>query len=188
MHKIISEDWLIDGCIEGDRYAQKMLFEKYQATMFAICMRYAKNKMEAEDVMIDGFMVVYSNLSQFKGKGSFEGWIRRIMVNTAINNYRSNLKNYMVSSIDNEAFFDIKDETDHYKEEFPTNVLMEMIQSLPDGYRIVFNLYEIEGYSHKEISKLLDVSVGTTKTQLYHAKKTLQNKIAIYKQGRMLEQ
>ena len=81
MHKKISEDLLIDGCIEGDRYAQKMLFEKYQGTMFAICMRYAKNKMEAEDVMIDGFMVVYSSLSQFKGKGSFEGWIKRIMIN-----------------------------------------------------------------------------------------------------------
>jgi len=187
MHKKISEDWLIDGCIEGDRYAQKMLFEKYKATMFAICMRYAKNKMEAEDVMIEGFMVVYSNLNQFKGKGSFEGWIRRIMVNTAINNYRSNIKNYMVSSIDDEAYFEIKDEPTEYKDEFPSNVLMEMIQSLPEGYRMVFNLYEIEGYSHKEIAKLLDVTVGTTKTQLYHAKKTLQNKITIYKQERISE-
>ena len=183
MHKKISEDLLIDGCIEGDRYAQKMLFEKYQATMFAICMRYAKNKMEAEDVMIDGFMVVYSSLSQFKGKGSFEGWIKRIMINTAINNYRSNLKNYMSLSIDDESYFEIKDEPEHHNEEFPTDVLMGMIQSLPEGYRMVFNLYEIEGYSHKEIAKLLDVSIGTTKTQLFHAKKALQNKIAIYKQG-----
>jgi len=94
MHKNISEEKLIEECIEGNRYAQKMLFEKYRSLMFAICMRYAKNRAEAEDVMIDGFMKIYSNLNNFRKEGSFEGWLKKIMINSAINNYRSNLKHY----------------------------------------------------------------------------------------------
>ncbi len=186
MHKKISEELLIEGCIEGDRYAQKMLFENYRATMFAICMRYAKNKMEAEDVMIDGFMMIYSNMATFKKKGSFEGWMKRIMVNTAINNYRLNYKNYLVSSLDDEKHIEISDETEIYKDDLSSKILMDMIQSLPDGYRMVFNLFEIEGYSHKEIASMFNVSVSTTKTQLFYAKKALQNKIAKLNNKEML--
>ncbi len=187
MHKNISEDSLIKGCIEGDRYAQKMLFEKYKATMFAICMRYAKNKMEAEDVMIDGFMMVYSNLNSYKKKGSFEGWIRKIMINTAINNYRSNLKNYLVKSIDDEDYLDIRDDSVNNHENISSKYLLDMIQTLPDGFRIVFNLYEIEGYTHKEIASLLDISINTAKTQLFYAKKALRNKLMKFNNGELSE-
>ena len=93
MHKTISEEKLIQGCVEGSRYAQKVLYEKYQSLMFAICMRYAKNRDEAEDVMIDGFMKIFSKISEFRKQGSFEGWLKRIMINTAINNYRLNIWN-----------------------------------------------------------------------------------------------
>ena len=140
MHKNISEEKLIEGCIEGNRYAQKMLFEKYRSLMFAICMRYAKSKNEAEDVMIEGFMKIYSSLSEFKKKGSFEGWLKRIMVNAAINNYRSNLKHYYNTTIDDDNFLEIKDEKDNFKTNYSAEYLINLIQGLPDGYRMVFKI------------------------------------------------
>lgn len=179
MHKSISEEELISGCVEGNRYAQKVLYEKYRSLMFAICMRYAKNKDEAEDVMIDGFMKIFTKIKEFRKEGSFEGWLKRIMVNSAINNYRSNLKHYYNSQLDDDDnYLEIKDETDIFKKTYSAEYLIRMIQELPVGYRIVFNMYEIEGYSHKEIAEVLDISVSTAKTQLFHAKKTLKNKLA----------
>ena len=185
MHKNISEEKLIEGCIEGNRYAQKMLFEKYRSLMFAICMRYAKSKNEAEDVMIEGFMKIYSSLSEFKKKGSFEGWLKRIMVNAAINNYRSNLKHYYNTTIDDDNFLEIKDEKDNFKTNYSAEYLINLIQGLPDGYRMVFNLYEIEGYSHKEIAEIMNISISTAKTQLFYAKKTLQKKLTNINQDEM---
>lgn len=178
MHKTISEEKLIQGCVEGSRYAQKVLYEKYQSLMFAICMRYAKNRDEAEDVMIDGFMKIFSKISEFRKQGSFEGWLKRIMINTAINNYRLNLKHYYNVQIDDEKYFEIKDDKDVFKSEYSADYLIKLIQDLPDGYRIVFNMYEIEGYSHKEIAETLNISVSTAKTQLFHAKKTLKSKLS----------
>ncbi|MFZ4401143.1 MAG: RNA polymerase sigma factor [Bacteroidales bacterium] len=177
MHKNISEEKLIEGCIEGDRYAQKMLFEKYRSLMFAICMRYAKSKDEAEDVMVDGFMKIYTSISEFKKKGSFEGWMKKIMVNSAINNYRSNLKHYYNSSIDDDNYLQIENEKDDFKTHYSAEYLIKLIQALPDGYRMVFNLFEIEGYSHKEIAEIMGISISTAKTQLFYAKKTLQKKL-----------
>jgi len=177
MHKNISEENLIEGCIEGNRYAQKMLFEKYRSLMFSICMRYAKSRDEAEDVMIDGFMKIYTSLSEFKKKGSFEGWMKKIMVNAAINNYRSNLKHYYNTTIDDENFLEIKNETDDFKTNYSAEYLIKLIQGLPDGYRMVFNLFEIEGYSHKEVAEMMNISISTAKTQLFYAKKTLQKKL-----------
>ena len=185
MHKNISEEKLIEGCIEGNRYAQKMLFEKYRSLMFAICMRYAKSKNEAEDIMIEGFMKIYSSLSEFKKKGSFEGWLKRIMVNAAINNYRSNLKHYYNSTIDDDNFLEIRDEKDNFKTNYSAEYLINLIQGLPDGYRMVFNLYEIEGYSHKEIAEIMNISISTAKTQLFYAKKTLQKKLTKINQEEM---
>jgi RNA polymerase sigma factor (sigma-70 family) len=185
MHKNISEEKLIEGCIEGNRYAQKMLFEKYRSLMFAICMRYAKSKNEAEDVMIEGFMKIYSSLNDFKRKGSFEGWLKRIMVNAAINNYRSNLKHYYNSTIDDDNFLELKDEKDNFKTNYSAEYLINLIQGLPDGYRMVFNLYEIEGYSHKEIAEIMNISISTAKTQLFYAKKTLQKKLTKINQDEM---
>ncbi len=186
MRKDISEETLIEECIEGNRYAQKMLFEKYRSLMFAICMRYAKSSDEAEDVMLDGFMKIYSRLSEFKKKGSFEGWLKKIMVNSAINNYRSNLKHYYNSTIDdNENFLEIGNEADDFKTNYSAEYLIKLIQGLPDGYRMVFNLYEIEGYSHKEVAKIMNISISTAKTQLFYAKKALQKKLAKINQEEM---
>jgi RNA polymerase sigma factor (sigma-70 family) len=178
MHKSISERELIDGCVEGNRYAQKVLYEKYRSLMFAICMRYAKNKDEAEDVMIEGFMKIFTKIKEFRKEGSFEGWLKRIMVNSAINNYRSNLKHYYNSQIDDENFLELKDETDTFKNTYSAEYLIKLIQDLPDGYRMVFNMFEIEGYTHKEIAEILNISLSTSKTQLFHAKRTLKNKLA----------
>lgn len=177
MHNSISEEKLIDGCIEGNRYAQKVLYDKYRSLMFAICMRYAKNKDEAEDVMIEGFMKIYTKVKEFRKEGSFEGWLKRIMVNSAINNYRSNLKHYYNAEIDDGTYLEIKDETDSFKNTYSAEYLIKLIQELPDGYRIVFNMFEIEGYSHKEIAETLNISVSTAKTQLFHAKRTLKSKL-----------
>ncbi len=185
MHKNISEENLIEGCIDGNRYAQKMLFEKYRSLMFAICMRYAKNKDEAEDVMIDGFMKIYSSIKDFKMKGSFEGWLKRIMVNAAINNYHTNLKHYYNAQIDDENFHEIGNDTDDFKTNYSAEYLIRLIQGLPEGYRMVFNLYEIEGYSHKEIAEIMKISISTAKTQLFYAKKTLQKKLANINQEEM---
>ncbi|MCX6230673.1 MAG: sigma-70 family RNA polymerase sigma factor [Bacteroidetes bacterium] len=178
MHKRIPEDKLIEECIEGKRYAQQLLFEKYRSLMFAICMRYAKSKAEAEDVMVDGFMKIYSSLHEFKKKGSFEGWLKRIMVNTAINNYRANIKHYYNTSIDDEEhILDVDSNEDQFKTSYSAEYLIMLIQNLPDGYRMVFNLYEIEGFSHKEVAEIMGISVSTAKTQLFYAKKTLQKKL-----------
>ena len=185
MHKNISEENLIKGCIEGNRYAQKMLFEKYRSLMFAICMRYAKSVDEAEDVMIDGIMKIYSNLHDFQKKGSFEGWLKKIMVNAAINNYRSNLKHYYNTPIDGDSFSEIVNESDDFKTNYSAEYLIKLIQGLPAGYRMVFNLYEIEGYSHKEIAEMMNISVNTAKTQLFYAKKSLQKKLTKINQQEM---
>ncbi len=155
-----------------------MLYEKYRTLMFAICMRYAKNKDEAEDVMIEGFMKIFSKIKEFRKEGSFEGWLKRIMINSAINNYRANLKHYYNLQIDDEeSFLEIMDETDYFKSTYSADYLLKLIQELPDGYRMVFNLYEIEGYSHKEIAESLNISVSTSKTQLFYAKKALKSKL-----------
>ena len=151
-------------------------FHHDMVILFAICMRYAKSKNEAEDVMIEGFMKIYSSLSEFKKKGSFEGWLKRIMVNAAINNYRSNLKHYYNSTIDDDNFLEIRDEKDNFKTNYSAEYLINLIQGLPDVYRMVFNLYEIEGYSHKEIAEIMNISISTAKTQLFYAKKNVAKK------------
>lgn len=175
MHKTVSDDELIRGCIEGNRYAQKVLYDKYQALMFAICLRYTRNKEEAEDVLIEGFIKIFTKIKEFRNEGSFEGWLKRIMINTAINNFRYNSKKMYINIIDNGV--DVRDDADIFKNNYSAEYLIKLIQQLPDGYRIVFNMYEIEGYTHKEIARELDISISTSKTQLFHAKKLLRNKI-----------
>jgi RNA polymerase sigma-70 factor (ECF subfamily) len=130
-------------------------------------------------------MKIYSSLNDFKRKGSFEGWLKRIMVNAAINNYRSNLKHYYNSTIDDDNFLELKDEKDNFKTNYSAEYLINLIQGLPDGYRMVFNLYEIEGYSHKEIAEIMNISISTAKTQLFYAKKTLQKKLTKINQDEM---
>lgn len=150
--------------------------------MLGVCMRYCKNRIDAEDVMQDGFIKVFNQIHKFRGEGSFEGWIKRIMINSAIDNYQSNLKHAFHEDISETAeimvMADRPDDED-LPDELKINhaQLMKMIQDLPDGYRMVFNLYAIENYGHKEISNLLGISENTSKTQLLKARKTLRKKI-----------
>jgi len=165
------EEQLVKACVAGKRKAQKELYELYCDQMMAVCLRYARSYMEAEDVMQEGFLRVFKKLDTYKGNGSLEGWIRRVIINVAIKNYHRNSRLYVMASME-----DIHEEPsqDVVSEYFDHSDLMDMVQSLPDGYRMVFNLYAIEGYSHKEIAAMLDISEGTSKSQLARARKTLQ--------------
>jgi RNA polymerase sigma factor (sigma-70 family) len=177
-----SEEQIISGCLEGKRKAFSLLFQNYAPVMLGVCMRYCKNRIDAEDVMQDGFIKVFGQIHKFRREGSFEGWIKRIMINAAIDNYQSNLKHAFhedVSDIEQaSAIADPAGEDDDLPAlNIPHSKLMEMIQELPDGYRVVFNLYAIENFNHKEIALMLGISENTSKTQLLKARRSLRRKI-----------
>ncbi|HQS50737.1 MAG: RNA polymerase subunit sigma-70 [Sphingobacteriales bacterium 17-39-43] len=167
-------DSLLDGCKKGDRKAQESLYKALAPKMMGVCMRYAKDTFEAEDILQMGFVKVFQKVSEFRSDGSFEGWIRRIMVNTAIETYRKNLRSLNVVDID-EVYDQPQSTFDMGKLEL--NDLMKLVQQLSNGYRIVFNMYAIEGYSHKEIAKELGISEGASKSQLSRARAILKDKI-----------
>lgn len=167
-------DSLLDGCKKGDRKAQESLYKALASKMMGVCMRYAKDTFEAEDILQMGFVKVFQKVSEFRSDGSFEGWIRRIMVNTAIETYRKNLRSLNVVDID-EVYDQPQSTFDMGKLEL--NDLMKLVQQLSNGYRIVFNMYAIEGYSHKEIAKELGISEGASKSQLSRARAILKDKI-----------
>lgn len=175
---MVSEKQIIDDCLKGKRKAFHQLYMRYCKVMLGVCMRYARNTSEAEDILQDGFLKVFQNLQTFGFKGSFEGWIKRIMINTALNHNRNNLKHYFHSDVDEIEEYTVMDsEIVIDKHEFPLNAdeMMRMVQALPSGYRTVFNLYVFEGYSHKEIAVLLEISENTSKSQLSKARKYLRN-------------
>jgi len=167
-------DSLLEGCRKGDRKAQEILYKTLASRMMGICMRYAKDTYEAEDVLQMGFVKVFQKISEFRGEGSFEGWIRRIMVNTAIESYRKNLRNLNVVDID-EVYDQPQSTFDMTGLELKD--LLKLVQQLSNGYRLVFNMYVIEGYSHKEIAGLLGISEGASKSQLSRARTILKEKI-----------
>ncbi|HBX51312.1 MAG: hypothetical protein A2275_14620 [Bacteroidetes bacterium RIFOXYA12_FULL_35_11] len=168
---------IIEGCIRMDRKAQKMLYDKYAATFLGICVRYASHRAEAEDVLQDAFVKVFLNIRQYNRTGSFEGWMKRIIINTAISNYRANLKHYYHLDIDDIKKSEV-DENTIETAEFSKEELLKVINSLPDGFRLIFNLYAIEGYKHKEIAEILDIDIGTSKSQYSRAKALIQKKLA----------
>lgn len=166
---------LIDGCKANIRYMQEILYQQFAAKMFAICMRYAKSKMEAEDVLQIGFIKIFKEINSFRGDGNFEGWMRKIMVNSALESYRKNLKSFNVLTID-----DITEDQGIAKYDYSNlemQDLLKLIQNLADGYRLVFNMYVIEGYSHKEIAASFGISESTSKSQLSRARAILQQEI-----------
>ncbi len=181
---MISDDQIIGGCLDGKRKAYNLLYSKYAATMLGICMRYCQDRAEAEDVLQDGFIKVFTNISRYRKEGSFEGWIKRIMVNTAIDNYQKNLKHYHHASMeeieDHTLLPGIHDNDPLIPEtqDIPKEKLMEFVQRLPDGYRIVFNLFAIEGFAHKEIALKLNISENTSKTQLMKARRQLRKQLS----------
>lgn len=174
LDRTFTVDSLLDGCKSGDRKAQESLYKALASKMMAVCMRYAKDSFEAEDILQMGFIKVFRKVSEFRSDGSFEGWIRRIMVNTAIETYRKNLRSLNVVDID-EVYDQPQSTFDMGKLEL--NDLMKLVQQLSNGYRIVFNMYAIEGYSHKEIAKELGISEGASKSQLSRARAILKDKI-----------
>ncbi len=169
------EKKIISGCIRNEYKSQKMLYSKYYNVLMGICLRYCKSRVEAEDVLLTSFYRIYKNIKKFNKKGSFENWIKRIVVNTAIDNYRKNHKYYYNDDIDDFINHEILSET--MQDNFTVEEIMSKVNELPEGSRVVFNLYTIEGYSHKEISEILNVSESTSKTQLQRAKVTLQKKL-----------
>jgi len=177
-----SEADILLGCVNNDNSSQHKLYKLFAPKMFGVCMRYAKNKMEAEDILQEGFIKVFSNISKFKNEGSFEGWVRRTFINTAINHYKKNLRYTKELDIDG---FEIENNKD-FKiiEKLSMEEILAKVQQLPEGYRVVFNLNVIEGYTHKMIGEMLGVSENTSKSQLLRAKKILKEKLIQYHDGR----
>lgn len=153
---------------------QEALYSQTSSKMFAVCMRYAKDRMEAEDVLQMGYVKVFQKVKEYRGDGAFEGWIRRIMVNTAIESYRKNLRTMNVVPVE-DAYEQPATGFDFSR--LGMQDLMKLIQNLADGYRVVFNMYAIEGYSHKEIADTLGISEGASKSQLSRARAILKEQV-----------
>ena len=171
-NQIFSDSDFIDGCMKGDRKMQRELYQRFAPKMYGVCLRYAGNAEEAEDILQEGFIKVFNKIGSFRNEGSFEGWIRRIFVNTAIEHFRkktylqpiteyeeSTVEGKYLSVLDNLAEKDI----------------IRLVQQLSPGYRTVFNMYVVEGYTHKQIAEALGISEGTSKSQLSRAKLILQD-------------
>ena len=169
-----TERELIKGCLNGDRRCQETLYDRYARRMYAVCLRYARHEMEAEDIMQEAFIRVYEKLKDFRMEGSLEGWVRRIMVHTAINHYRK--KSFQQERFGLERLPEEPVEADAMGL-LGQQELLDMIASLPDGYRTVFNLFAIEGYDHAEIAELLGCGESTSRSQLAKARRLLQLKI-----------
>ena len=165
------EDELIKGCLRRERSAQRQLYDTYSSKMYSICYRYVKDSMEAEDILVTAFMKVFDKIEQFKSEGSFEGWIRRIVVNESLTYLRKNRSMYLETELEQaDREPDYSKLSDHLEAED----LLNMIKELPTGYGIVFNMYAIDGYSHKEIADQLGISENTSKSQLSRARVYLQ--------------
>lgn len=172
----LTERDLIRLCLKGDRASQKGLFDMYSAKMLAVCRRYARTNAEAEDMFQEGFIKVFKNLDKFKNEGSFEGWIRRIMVNTSLKTVAK--KSFQNENIGIEEFQQKENKiAPEVFSKLSVDDLLKLVQELPEGYKIVFNLYAIEGYPHKEIAKMLNIEISTSRSQLVKARRMLQRKI-----------
>lgn len=165
---------IIEGCVAGKPAAQKKLYDKFSKRLFGLCRRYSKDYQEAQDVLQEGFVRIFKNISQFKGQGSFEGWMKKIMVNSALEKYRKTDKLYLVSDM---AVYEENYDYENIMGTINGNELMQFISELSPQYKMIFNLYAIEGYNHVEIGKMLGISDGTSKSNLSRARAILQEKI-----------
>jgi RNA polymerase sigma-70 factor (ECF subfamily) len=173
----IAETDLIRGCIEGNRRMQEALYSRFSPRMYAVCLRYAGNAEEAEDILQEGFIKIFKKLDSFRSEGSFEGWIRRIFVNTAIEHFRR--KRYLQTVSEKEENT-IEGKDISVLDKMAAKDIMALIKELSPGYRTVFNMYVVEGYTHKEIADMLGISEGTSKSQLSRAKVILQGLVKKY--------
>lgn len=177
MNTLPNGDEIIHGCQQGDRESQRKLYELLKGKMYAICLRYSSNRDEAEDVLQEGFIKVYTSIKDFRDEGVFEGWVRRIMVNTALEHQRKKQRMYISEDIESaeEEFIDAD-----IIDELSAREILALVQKLAPGYRLIFNLYVIEGYNHREIAEKLNISEGTSKSQLARAKKILQEQLELH--------
>ena len=176
----MSLERLIKNCIKQDAQAQSQLYKQYASKLFSLCLKYSKNYAEAEDNLHDAFITVFSKINQYNNKGSFEGWLKRIAINTSLQRYRENVGVYDITDEGNieDVSVDINDK------DLSIDFLLGLIQELPDRYRLVFNLYVLDGYTHVEISELINISIGTSKSNLARARLILKDKIEDYKANR----
>ena len=166
---------LVSGCLNGEVAAQRQLYARFAGRMMGICMRYATCEAEAEDIMQEGFIQIFRKMDSFKGDGALGGWVRRIMINCALQNYRKS--KYLRLAVEHDEAL-LEPDTQHdVLSQLGAAELMKLIQQLPDGYRMVFNLYAIEGYTHKEIAEELAISVNTSKSQFSRARALLRKLI-----------
>ncbi|MDM9629944.1 RNA polymerase sigma factor [Robiginitalea aurantiaca] len=174
----MTEQELIKKCVKGNRAAQEALYQKHAPVLYGICLKYSRNRTEAEDNLHDSFMTIYEKIHQYKSKGSFEGWLKRITVNTVLQKYRKKEPLKLLSDVpdQSEELEGIEDS------DISLALLLKYIQELPQKYRLTFNMYVLDGYSHKEISEALGTSEGTSKSNLSRARMILQEKILKKKQ------
>jgi RNA polymerase sigma-70 factor (ECF subfamily) len=170
---------IIKGCLVGNRRDQELLYRRHAARLYAVCLQYSGNDDEARDILQEGFIKIFENLIHYKHEGSFEGWMHRIVVNTALEKFRSKHNLYRVDDIDLIPEPDAAAETEDYSG-LEAADLLDIIRELPPKYRMVFNLFAIEGYSHKEISQIVNISEGTSKSNLSRARIILQKKVSLY--------
>lgn len=181
--ELVNEKQFIHACINGDPEAQKYLFEKYAPKLLGVCARYCRNVDDARDAMQEGFIKIFRILNQFNFKSKLETWMTRIMINTAIDQYRKSSKFMLYESADEVHRYhtdDVQEESMLDADSFgdsKTQDILRIIQELPVGYRLVFNMYAIEGYTHQEIAEELNISVGTSKSQLARARQALRTKL-----------
>jgi len=183
LRKSQSLDYLLLSCKKNKGWAQRELFIRYSGLMLALCQRYVQQRYEAEEIMIKGFAIIFDKISQFKNMGSFEGWMKKIMVNESLIYLRKNKSMYLMTDIEQASH---QPDLDSLHNTLEVEDLVAIIQELPVGYRTVFNLYAIEGYSHREIAELLQVSVNTSKSQLSRARKVLQKSLLKLEQSENL--
>ena len=170
---------IIKGCLSGSRRDQELLYRRHSARLYSVCLQYSGNDEEAKDILQEGFIKVFENLHLYKHEGSFEGWLRRIVVNTALERYRRRNHLYRVDDIDTIEEPEAMPDTEDYAGLQAIDLLF-IIRELPPKYRMVFNLYAIEGYSHKEIGEMLSISEGTSKSNLSRARTILQRRVGSY--------
>lgn len=167
---------LIRQCQENERSSQSEIYKLYSASLFSVCLRYTNNYEDAQDIFQDGFIMIFNKINQFRFEGSFEGWLRRIMVNCCIEKHRGKNHLYVINEeITPED--STEDELEVESEDYSYDEILEFVRSLPDRYQQVFNLYAIEGYSHQQISEMLQISVGTSKSNLSRAREKLKELI-----------
>jgi RNA polymerase sigma-70 factor (ECF subfamily) len=173
---MMSDAQIIDGCARHDRRSQQELYNKYSRFLLGICLRYASDRAEAEDILQEVFLKIYFNITDYSGTGSFSGWLRKVTINMAINHYHRNLRYRYHENID--EYIAIETGVASFEEDyFTADELYKTLNELPSGYRMVFNLYAVEGYKHKEIAEMLNIDTNTSKSQYSRAKTAIRNKL-----------